>query len=177
MEKVRKRKTQKAVIPKDRFLSNLSSNHLMIGGFSVLAVIGFIQYYSPSQREIRVLKADARLEELRGQAEAKIANARYRNKCAMTYKGVPDVNGYYHEILPLSEGMTIISAHDGRVLTDGQIVCDHLFMTFEIVDGKTANGARATDAEAVVRRFNDFANWHPDARRGAIVEARKHDVQ
>lgn len=163
---VRKRKQQPASP------TGLTSNHWVIGGFSILIGLGFLQYFNPDQQEIRRLKSTARLEELRSQAEAKTANARYRNKCSMTYKGVPDARGYYHEILPISEGMTIVSAHTGQLLPNGQIVCDHLFMTAEIVDGKTTNLARATDADAVIARFADFAQWHPDARRGAIISAR-----
>ena len=143
-----------------------------MAGFAVLAAIGAIQYVSPQQQEIRQLKADARIHELRTQAEAKIGNQRYLNGCVMAYRDRPDRNGYYHEVLPLSANM-IIKTPDGRPLSDGQVVCDHLFMTYEIVNGKTANPARANDPEVVIRRFNAFAEWHPDARRGAIVEAKK----
>lgn len=143
-----------------------------VAGFAVLATIGLIQYASPQQREIRQLKANARIVELRDQAEAKLGNQRYRSGCSMAYRDRPDARGYYHEVLPLSEGM-VIKTRDGRPLSDGQLVCDHLFMTYEIVNGVTANPARANDSEAVIRRFNAFAEWHPDARRGAIIEAKK----
>ena len=50
-------------------------------------------------------------------------------------------------------------------------------MTFEIVNGKTANPARADDAAVVNKRFEDYAQWHPSARRGAIVEGENDQGQ
>lgn len=171
----RKRKEKAVVETKAGFqFENLSANHIAAGGLTLLIVLGFLQYMSPANRKIRRLKAEDRLNMATLQAQAAKANRRYRNKCSMAYRGIPDAQGYYHEILPLSEGQIIVST-DGRPLPDGQVVCDHLFMTFVIADGVTADGARATDAQAVIARFNDYAQWHPEARRGAIVEATKRN--
>lgn len=164
-----KRRTRKKV---QRF-----PNHLPLAAIAaVVAIIGGVQYFSPGERQIRAEKASLRVEKLQQQAaderarlEALEGNRRYKQKCVMTYLGVADRNGYYHEILPLSPGMRIVSARTGQPIPDGQVVCDHQFMTYEIVNGVTANPARANDPDVVNARFKDYAQWHPEARRGAIV--------
>ena len=153
---------------------------LQVGAIALLTIVGGVQFFSSENVQIRQEKSRLRLEKLELQArveqsrlEAIEGNRRYAQGCVMTYMGTPDANGYFHEILPLSLGMRIVSDRSGLAIADGQFVCDHQFMTFEIVDGVTANPARADDATVVNARFEDYAQWHPRARRGAIVEAQE----
>lgn len=144
--------------------------------FSLLAGVGALEYYSQQNIEIRQQKAELRSLEIEAEAnavkarlEADEGNRRYRAGCQMVLGSQISEHGRRDVVVPLSEGMTIYSPHTGEVLADGQFVCDHKFMTYEIQEGVTANPKKADDADLVNQRFEDNLGWDPKVKRGAIT--------
>lgn len=142
----------------------------------LMAGVGATEYYSSANIYTREQKAYLRNLEIQAdvsraemELEAQEANRRYQSGCQMVLDSQVSQHGRRDLVVPLSPGMVIRSPDTGEVLADGQIVCDHKFMTFEIVNGVTANGKKANDADLVNQRFEDNLGWDPKVKRGDLV--------
>lgn len=158
---------------------------LAAGGFLILSAIGFVQYLSPLAKQQREGRAAIRQAEIAAEvaafearqtaaaanAEAQKGNDRYRNGCIMPFVQRVDANGYFYEVLALTQGVEVIDINTGRPVGDEQLVCDDRFMTYVIKRGVTHDPARANDPDLVNQRFADYAKWHPKARRSSIVSS------
>lgn len=168
---------------KKRRRSGLMNGRLAVYACIVLpvGVLGVLYYHSPEAQEGRAARARVRLEEIQAQEVSlnrqeaiDLANWRYRTGCVMPWVQNSDAAGYYYEVRALGDGEVVIDYQTGKPLADGQVVCDDRNMTFKIVDGVTADGARSDNTDLVNQRFEDSAKWHPRARRSTVIAPDKN---
>ena len=158
---VRKRKAVAKV-------QSFSGSHLTLAVFGGLAFIGFMQFMSPAQREIRQLKTESRLSDLRAQSEAKIANERYQGACIMPHVYVGANPNWYPKATVIAEGKPVLTGATQTAVVEGATVCDDRGLTAVIINGVPVNAAKSNDAKLINQRFEDALGWHERAQRSDV---------
>ncbi len=97
------------------------------------------------------------------------ANSRYLQACLMPFEAVEQDGQYVHQVTTITEGMVIHDPNTGRTLADGQLVCDDRGMTGMFAGGVVTDLKRADTPDLWNRRFQDYAEWNPLARRSQIL--------
>ena len=135
----------------------------MLGGIVAIA-LGFT-YFSPGQRAQRQHDAVVRQQHQQSDANAAIADRRYREACYMAVDNTETVNGYYVIAITLSE--TSFPPIDPATQTpvEGRVVCDDRGFTAIAKDGELTEIAISGNSELINQRFEDALGWHENARR------------